>query len=385
MLSLWNYLFCRLSLLFPLKGLFIVNVIIVLMLPNLSSGQNLLNRPESVVFDSLHSRYLVSNWADGSIVQIDNTGNQTYFTTGHVSINGIWISGNAVFAGCSTKVKGFDLATGSSVMDLTIPGALNLNDVTADDVGHLYVTDFDKKEIIKINILSQAYSRYVTGLALNPNGILYDDSNNRLIVCSFGYNIPIISINLIDSSTSVVASTSLAQCDGFAKDDFGNYYISSWETKSIYRFDSDFNNPPYIFYTNTEAPVDISYNSNDGVLAVPIMWLNEIVLLPVAPSNTHNENLFPLEFKLCQNYPNPFNPETQIQFYLSTPSDVRLTVYDIQGNEVRTLLNEYKESGNYSVGWNGQNGVGGRVSSGVYIYILKLKDIISTKKMVLIK
>jgi len=342
--------------------------------------QNLLNRPESIVFDSLYSRYMVSNWADGSIVQIDSNGVQSYFVTGHGSINGIYIAENIVFAGCSTKVKGFDLATRDTVMDLFIPGAINLNDVTEDNSGNIYITDFNAREIIKVNIQSHGFSTFVSGLIRNPNGILFDEPSNRLLLCSFGYNIPILAINLVDSSVSVVANTSLAQCDGFAKDDYGNYYISSWATNSIHKFDSVFSNPPELFYTNTEASVDISYNSVDDILAAPIMWLNTVVFLPVNPVSVNGEGKIPQKFKLFQNYPNPFNPVTTIKYSIPERSFVSIKIYDVLGKEVSILVNEEKPAGSYEIRLNESV-----LTSGIYFYRLKAGSYVETKKMILLK
>jgi hypothetical protein len=356
----------------------IYNISIILILfPLLSTAQNLLNRPESVVYDSLYNRYLVSNWANGSIVQIDSSGVQSYFATGHGSINGIYIAENIVFAGCSTKVKGFDLATKEIVMDLAIPGAINYNDITADNSGNIY-----------INIQSHAPSIFVSGLIRNPNGILFDEPNNRLLLCSFGYSIPILAISLDDSSVSVVANTTLGQCDGFAKDDFGNYYISSWLTSSIYKFDSVFSNPPEIFYTNSGDPVDISYNSIDDILAVPLMNANAVVFLPVAPVSVSREvGKKPQDFKLNQNYPNPFNPATTISFQIPSQGSVSLKVYDALGNEVVTLFDSNINAGNYNIEFDARLPAGHRtgLSSGVYFYRLQTENFIKTKKMILLQ
>lgn len=87
-------------------------------------------------------------------------------------------------------------------------------------------------------------------------------------------------------------------------------------------------------------------------------------------------------FKLSQNYPNPFNPTTQIAFTIPSGArnHVTLKVYDILGNEVATLANEYKPAGSYEVSFDAHN-----LSSGLYIYTLNAGNFSSTKKMMLIK
>lgn len=88
-------------------------------------------------------------------------------------------------------------------------------------------------------------------------------------------------------------------------------------------------------------------------------------------------------FKLYQNYPNPFNPSTVISYQLPVNSQVKLKVYDILGNEVMTLVDEYKEAGNYEVELNVGQTIS--LSSGVYIYRLTVGEYTASKKMVIIK
>ena len=96
----------------------------------------------------------------------------------------------------------------------------------------------------------------------------------------------------------------------------------------------------------------------------------------------------PSSYELLQNYPNPFNPTTSIQFSVvgdQFPPHVTLKVYNLLGQEVRTLVDDLKEPGYYTVTWDGRDGSGDAVSSGVYIYRLHTGQFQSTKRMVLLK
>ena len=88
---------------------------------------------------------------------------------------------------------------------------------------------------------------------------------------------------------------------------------------------------------------------------------------------------------LQQNYPNPFNPETKISYQLPENGKVELTVYNLKGQKVKTLVNETLESGNYLVIWNGTDDNNKPVSSGIYFYKMKAGKHQKTKKMVLMK
>lgn len=96
-------------------------------------------------------------------------------------------------------------------------------------------------------------------------------------------------------------------------------------------------------------------------------------------SNSSIENL-PSEYSLSTNYPNPFNPVTTIKYDIIGMQDVKVTIYDILGREVKTLVNEQQQPGSYTIKWDASN-----VSSGVYFYQLKTKDYTNTKKMILLR
>jgi len=96
------------------------------------------------------------------------------------------------------------------------------------------------------------------------------------------------------------------------------------------------------------------------------------------------ENL-PYKFALNQNFPNPFNPTTTIRYSLAKTSDVKVTIYNMMGQEVRTLINGNMNAGLYELVWNGRNGSNQKVASGVYLVKMVAGDFTQTRKMVLIR
>ncbi len=100
----------------------------------------------------------------------------------------------------------------------------------------------------------------------------------------------------------------------------------------------------------------------------------------VSITSIEDELQIPDEFGLLQNYPNPFNPSTVIGYMLPVKSNVSLKVYDVLGNEVAFLVNEYQNAGMHNITFDAH-----QFSSGVYIYVINAGEFISSKKMLLIK
>lgn len=99
-----------------------------------------------------------------------------------------------------------------------------------------------------------------------------------------------------------------------------------------------------------------------------------------SPTDVETNSEMVSEFLLEQNYPNPFNPSTKISWQSPVSSHQTLKIYDVLGNELATLVDEFKEAGRYEVEFNASN-----LSSGLYFYKLQSGTFTSTKKMVLIK
>ena len=96
-------------------------------------------------------------------------------------------------------------------------------------------------------------------------------------------------------------------------------------------------------------------------------------------------NTIPAGFELSQNYPNPFNPVTTLRYNLPVATLVNLTVYDMLGREVKTLINQTQDDGYRLIIWDATNDYGKPVSAGIYLYQIQAGEYISTKKMVLLK
>ncbi|MFC1552020.1 T9SS type A sorting domain-containing protein [Candidatus Latescibacterota bacterium] len=109
-----------------------------------------------------------------------------------------------------------------------------------------------------------------------------------------------------------------------------------------------------------------------------------VVVVDKLPSHTDEESL-PSAFKVQTPYPNPFNPSTTIQYEIPRDAHVEFVVYDILGRKVADLENDWKSAGAYNVVWDGKNGIGDDVGSGVYLYRVKAGEFVEQGKMVLVR
>jgi hypothetical protein len=128
--------------------------------------------------------------------------------------------------------------------------------------------------------------------------------------------------------------------------------------------------------------------SATGVLVDPGGWGGKIIVKVVHETlvSVEPEDQVVLdEFIVQQNYPNPFNPETTIEYAVQQSSRVELQIYNTLGQLVKTLVDDYKTTGEYSVVWDGKDSFGQAVPSGNYFYQIKMGEFISAKKMILLK
>ena len=110
-------------------------------------------------------------------------------------------------------------------------------------------------------------------------------------------------------------------------------------------------------------------------------WIDQGATLQLDEVN----NIHPRDLNLQQNYPNPFNPETRIDYQIFSSGYTTLTIFNIRGENVKTIFKGTTSIGNYSIIWDGTDDFGKLLPSGQYFYQLKNNEIIDTKKMVFLK
>ncbi|MBN2011403.1 T9SS type A sorting domain-containing protein [candidate division KSB1 bacterium] len=107
--------------------------------------------------------------------------------------------------------------------------------------------------------------------------------------------------------------------------------------------------------------------------------------IPSGTTSITETELMAAGFALHQNYPNPFNPETAIRYQLSVVSDVDLSIYNVNGQLIRTLVQGVRPAGMHQAYWDGLNNAGQRVASGPYLYRLEADGQVLTRRMLLLK
>jgi len=138
-----------------------------------------------------------------------------------------------------------------------------------------------------------------------------------------------------------------------------------------------------VLQVGSDYPVLIDILSNDPDERLVQLVLNIHVAQASAIENEWSG--LPKSLALHQNFPNPFNPVTSIRIDLPHRSDIRLSVYDLLGREIRTLANGYFAAGTHTIQWNGKDTAGNPAASGVYIFKLKTKDRTLHRKALLLR
>jgi len=151
----------------------------------------------------------------------------------------------------------------------------------------------------------------------------------------------------------------------------------------IYR--SDDNGDSWTYFGLDEQIWELGINESDDMFAAGFMYVYRLGATALDVENDDQSAELPQGFALSPNYPNPFNPTTTIEFALPVRSDIGLTVYNVLGQRVRTLLERELPASEHRIEWDGTDDNGNRVASGVYFYRLLTDSRTLTRNMLLLK
>jgi hypothetical protein len=268
------------------------------------------------------------------------------------------------------KVRRYQL-DGTFVDEFTSVGVAQSIGIDWDRDGNLYVSSYGGDLVRKFDTTGNNLGTFVNTNLAGPTNIWFDGHGNLLVTDYDG-----TAVKRFNSSGTFINNfiTGLSQAEGVDIFPNGNIIIGNGATHSVKMYDS---NGVYI--------EDFISNGSGGLITP-----NAIVIRELNPSsvsgdeNSSNLNTFILE----QNYPNPFNPSTKIKFTISSviasvakqSQLVTLKVFNVLGNEVATLVDEYKPAGTYEIKFDASG-----LPSGIYFYQLKAGTIVQTNKMVYLK
>lgn len=242
--------------------------------------------PESVEYDPVGDRYFVSNTGDASIKVRAQDGTITDLVTemeeppyGLELVNGI------LYACMGSGLRGYDAVSAAQVFHVNLDASF-LNGITSDGTS-LYVTDFGSDRIYKVVIATEQVSTLVDDTQGQPNGIVWDAANQRLVVVFWGSNAPIKAYDIVSGAGStLVANSGVGNIDGITIDCLGNFLLASWSPNRITRFEPTFTMAGVnTGITGLNQPADIDFDANNNRVCIPNTGSNTVTLAPVSCEN----------------------------------------------------------------------------------------------------
>lgn len=306
---------------------------------------------ESVEFDAVNHRFLVSNNSEVAIV--NGSGTYVGAMSGNAAASyGMEVMNGKLFAITNNTVKAFELTTGLQQMTLTITGSQFLNGMASNGVDKLWVSDFGGKKIYEVNVsdlLNPTFTTVATFTSAepSPNGLLYEAESNRLLFVTWGSAAKVKAIDLATGTITQLFSGANGNMDGIDRDAYGHYYISSWSPSSrITQYNSDFSTAQTITVSNLLQPADIAYATEIDTLIIPSTGNTRVYFVGFNPSSVNETNL---DENTLLVYPSPAAELISASFQLSVGGKVAIEAIDMQGKVAAVLFNEPLSNGRQQV------------------------------------
>ncbi len=291
-----------------------------------------------------------------------------------------------------------DLATGAVTPVGSTSDAPGLIDISVGPTGDMYGHDIVNDAIYLIDKATGAATMVgLTGFDANfAQGMDFNPETGDLFLAAYNNAVGAAELRLVDLATgNTVLVGPIGAGSGVEVGAFGVPGASAGQFIKLVGATSGTIAPGDVQGLTvrlfgidaTSSPMDTSYSANieissndasDPVVVIP-------VFLQVGPTGIEVDLPLPTTFAVSPNYPNPFNPSTTINFQLPEAVDVKLVVYNVLGQKVRTLVNKSMQPGHYKTTWNGLNDAGMQAASGIYIYRFEAGNFNKVQKMILLK
>ena len=312
-----------------------------------SSVPNITVVPESLIFDTT-----AVGSSNLKLLTIYNTGTET------LTINDI-ISADSVF---SVNTDSFNVLPGGNQIVLVtfVPDQpMNYN-------SDLFIINNDPETDTLVVPLTGVGFILAPEISVDPVALAFDTT-------AVGSSI-VKLLSIYNTGNATLTISSILSTESVFSTNFSSYDLSPGDSQMVQVVFT-----PIESITYTGNLFVISNDSEMDTLVVPVSGVG--IVLSGIDSDIH----LPYILSLYPNYPNPFNPVTTLRYDLPENSYVNVTVYDILGRQVRTLVKTTQEAGFKSVIWDATNDFGKPVSAGVYLYQIQAGEFVQTKKMVLLK
>jgi hypothetical protein len=255
------------------------------------SAQSLITNPECVTYDAVRDRYLVSCFYSGKIVAIDSNGTESVFWTSPHLAYGSHIDGDLFYVSIESNppsVAVVDLETGAFIKQTPLGGYTQADGITTDTSGNLYVVASSNGFVIRLDLTYDIPYTLATTTSPYPQDLYFDSALNRIIVAEFSANAPIEAISLPGGIVTTLVTTPFGNMDGIARDNQGRFYVSCYTNGNIYRYNSDFTNPPTIVSSGHINPSNLCYDYEHDLLAIPNFEGNRVDFVGLSAEFTAN-------------------------------------------------------------------------------------------------
>jgi hypothetical protein len=305
---------------------------------------NLYTKPECVVYDEIFNRYIVANIGNGSLVETDTSNNSDYWVHGYDILYGMCIADGILYTSDGDTLFGFHLVTGEEVFAMKITNYNNLDGMTTDGNGYLYVIDTWGR-ILKVDLENETYEELVNqGLPQWPQDCVFDPFRNMIVVAAYEANAPIVGVDIESGEITTLSTLSVGRYDGITIDQYGNFYLGSHSgSGKVYKYPHDFSDRTLLTYGQGEV-TGLHYNQQDDILAIPSFDKDTVFFIHVIQTgmDTPNANeVFDVEI-----FPNPAREKfgvRSLDFVLddkgAEPAEtIKIELLDVSGKSKSTLF-----------------------------------------------